>query len=315
MGLCGAACSLLLLLAAVPLVTGSDAEGPLLPVTFEPLAEPAALADSELVAPPAALDRCRCQQACAARPACLSAGHCPGPPAVCRLYGRRGNTSTWEWPAADCVLLLRTQAARLTDHCAADADCDRLAPGAVCLSAVCGCAPPLLAEGEQCVAAPPPPSAVTVPCDPLNGTAQCPPGTLAVGLVTKKPEQGSPIAPLLQLVCLPVQLQANASGERNLTNQAKDTKTYEFVDEQAVVRSISIEEGCLGAPLVVTALAAAQPLGPPRTVTLTANKPLPQLISCHSAVGEVMTGVRWIDGRDDKIELTCRQLPPTPSDG
>ena len=113
------------------------------------------LPDSELAAPPSQLDRCRCQQACAARPGCLSFGYCPRRShAACRLYRRWGNLTLFK-KSDTCALFVRTGSARLTDFCGSKSDCAAVGEGARCLGGVCGCPLPLVAEGERCVLPPP----------------------------------------------------------------------------------------------------------------------------------------------------------------
>ena len=305
-------------LLTVPLLFGGSG-GVLaqLPMTFEPLYKPAVLPDGELVAAPSALDRCRCQSSCAARPACLSVSHCPGD---CRLYGRRGNSSTWQQAGADCVLLLRSRAARLADYCGSDGDCARLAAGATCLEGVCGCPPPLLAAGEGCEAPPASrsmlgtlPANFTVPCEETTGRADCGDQAVAVGLTTKKPRPGKTNTPLLRLFCVPFTLGFNNNSPFVLYNQDFSAlKDYRFETEQAVIRGISMEGCCSGTPATVRAVPIYGYLGPERIVSLVPEfHPfhLLQNVTCDVDEGELLTGVRWLDGRDQpRVELVCRQL-------
>ena len=123
---------------------------------FAGLSVPLELPDTELVAPPSQLDPCRCQQACAARPGCLSFSYCPRRShAACRLYGRWGNDTIWKDSERTCAMFVRTGSARLTDFCVSKSDCAAVGEGARCLGGVCGCPPPLVADGERCVLPPP----------------------------------------------------------------------------------------------------------------------------------------------------------------
>ena len=139
-------------LVMLPLLLPYQSVTALQSMAFGLLSIPAELPDSELVAPPSQLDRCRCELACAARPGCLSASHCPRQShATCRLYGRWGNATLWKESHDTCALFVRSGSARLADFCVSKADCAAVEEGARCLEEVCACPLPLVADGEGCV--------------------------------------------------------------------------------------------------------------------------------------------------------------------